>query len=144
MRAAIALALMLALPACGGEESPAQRIKRDAAESVAQQETKAQAAAAGMVAPESAPASYAAFPEEVRLTIYRADLLAQKCQGRFRGNRQAACAEREALAKGLLAKGWCFGGADDPASQHWLPCAEDYPGGESWIASPKEGPPTGQ
>lgn len=117
MRTMLSATLILALSAC----SPAERKKR-APEPVAT----------------TVPASYQVYPQEVRAEIYQWDLLSQKCGGRFRSNGGAVCGEADALRETLLKKGWCFGGADDPANAHWVLCAEDYPGAASWIASPVE------
>ena len=137
MRAAAALAILLALAGCG-EKKDGHRAKRLKIEGTA----KADAAA-----PVTAPEAYRAYPEDVRLILYRADLLEQKCSGRFRGTRlarEAWCAEHDRLRDQLLAKGWCFGGADEAALQHWLPCAEDYPGAAGWIANARDEAPADQ
>lgn len=123
--------MMLALTGCGQEPGHDQRsnLDRRAAEANARP-------AAHTVDPETVPESYSVYPAEVRLKIYRWDLLNQKCRGHFRGNREAACEGRDKLEKELLPSGWCYGGSDSAATQHWLLCAEDYPGGEGWITGP--------
>jgi hypothetical protein len=137
MKPILALAVMLALAGCGGNKDQ-RRGARHAEPAAAT--TGNSTAASDTVTPTSVPASYQAFPADVRMPIYRWDLLNQKCSGPFHAKTNGACEQRDALGKELLAKGWCFGGADDPEAQHWVLCAEDYPGGESWIASPKADP----
>ena len=128
----VALAIALAVAGCSGAEKQRKGGKHT-------QEAAGNAAvAADPAMPVSVPASYAEFPAEVRMPIYRWDLLNQKCNGNFRSRDESSCSARDTLGEELLAKGWCFGGADEPARMHWVLCAEDYPGGESWIAGPKE------
>ena len=123
--------MMFALTGCGQEPGHDQRrnLDRRAAESNVRP-------GAHTVDPETVPESYSAYPPEVRLQIYRWDLLNQKCRGHFRGSRDAACDGRHKLEQELLPKGWCYGGSDSPATRHWVLCAQDYPGGEDWIAGP--------
>jgi hypothetical protein len=129
MKPLFTLVLMLALAGCGPKPVDPEQVRKARAD-------KAQTPAADPAG--TVPAAYHAFPPEVRASIYQWDLLNQKCSGRFRQRDEAACSARDALSKSLLAKGWCFGGSDDPAQLHWVLCAEDFPGGESWIAGPKD------
>jgi len=147
MKTLLTLTVMLALAGCSAQEEPKRGGKHSEAERAAafaaEKEGKA-GKAADTVAPTSVPASYEVFPAEVRTDIYRWDLLNQKCGGRFRTKGEDACEEADKLTKQLLAKGWCFGGSDEPASAHWLLCAQDYPGGEGWVASPNADPTKAQ
>ncbi|MEZ0244417.1 MAG: hypothetical protein ACAH11_13655 [Sphingomonas sp.] len=134
MKPLVTLALMLALAGCGPQPVDPNRVgKGKGADAAADGGNAVAVDPAGTV-----PAAYQNFPAEVRGSIYQWDLLNQKCSGRFHPRDEAACTARDTLSKDLLAKGWCFGGSDEPATQHWLLCAEDYPGGEGWIASPKD------
>ena len=123
MKAAIPLVLILALAGCN--KAP----KRHA--------QPAEAANTVEAAPASVPLAYERFPVEVRALIYQWDTLNERCGNKFRQRDEAACKGREALSAELLKKGWCFGGADDLDKQHWVLCAEDYPGGASWVAGEK-------
>ncbi len=132
MKALLSTALILALAGCSAAEQP----RREKGERAAAQDGNA-----SDVAPLSVPESYEVFPAEVRAEIYRWDLLNQKCSGGFRSKRDGDCDEADKLSRALLAKGWCYGGAEEPASAHWVLCAQDYPGGEGWIAGPAEALP---
>lgn len=144
MKPILALAIILALAGCSAADKQPKHGKHSEADRAAALASAAEANAtdagdnADLAMPATVPASYEQFPAAVRASIYHRDLLNQKCGGRFRTKAAGACEARDAVDKELLAKGWCFGGADDPASQHWVLCAQDYPGGEGYIASPKD------
>lgn len=142
MKHLLVLTLVLALAGC--EKPKGKHSEADRAAAIAAAQAANASAAADTVAPTSAPASYDVFPVEVRTDIYRWDLLNQKCGGRFRSKEAGACEEADKLTKALLAKGWCYGGAEEPASAHWVLCAQDYPGGEGWVAGPKGDLPPAQ
>jgi hypothetical protein len=136
MKIVLGAILILALAGCSAEEKQKRGGKHTEAErAAALAAMEARKGPADAAVPETVPASYAVFPLEVRSEIYRWDLLNQKCGGRFRKG-EAACEEADKLSQTLLAKGWCYGGSDDPANAHWVLCAQDYPGGEGWIAGP--------
>jgi len=139
MKSLVSLALILALAGCSGEKREDRQRRKQYTDSTSESAKVVTQAGNSIEAEENVdtttvPASYQAFPEEVRRQIYQWDLLDQKCSGRFRGRREAACEASDAIAKALLAKGWCHGGSDNPVLAHWVPCEEDYPGGAGWIA----------
>jgi hypothetical protein len=91
------------------------------------------------IAPEAATgaeerdaAHYAQYPLSVRPLIRKADSLNDACRGTRHAETEAVCARRDRLIGQIRSLGWCWGGADFGYLQHWLPCAEDHPGGRGW------------
>jgi hypothetical protein len=69
---------------------------------------------------------YAEFPPDDRPLLQRADVENSRCRGGLGDDPETyrACNRRHCVMLELEARGWCWGGGDSGATDHWVRCSE--------------------
>lgn len=69
---------------------------------------------------------YADFPPDDRPLLQRANVESSRCRGESGNDPETlrACNRRHCVMLELEARGWCWGGGDSGATDHWVRCSE--------------------
>lgn len=70
---------------------------------------------------------YNNYSIEIRSSLRSADMEDYRCRGGHRDDpgTTAACKQRDTLMGEIKKQGWCWGGSEISAEQHWLLCKAD-------------------